>query len=109
MATKRKRVNVTEDKRSKPKRTKCRYTNNEVAQQIIRVFTVTLEDGHIPSMSQYGAVFVTGSGDCGQLGLGSVQEKMSPALLDLNEEVVDVCAGGMHTVCLTKNGKVQCI
>lgn len=35
-----------------------------------------------------------------------VLEKSRPALISLEHEVVDVCAGGMHTVCLTKEGKV---
>lgn len=53
---------------------------------------------------------VTGSGDLGQLGLGSdVLEKTRPALLNVNHEVVDICAGGMHTVLLTIHGKVGLI
>lgn len=52
-------------------------------------------------------MLVTGAGDVGQLGLGpDVLEKSRPALVPLEHEVVDVCAGGMHTVCLTKDGKV---
>lgn len=51
---------------------------------------------------------VTGAGDVGQLGLGpDVLEKSRPALVNLKEEVVDICAGGMHTVCLTNEGKVK--
>lgn len=50
---------------------------------------------------------MTGAGDVGQLGLGSdILEKSRPALVTLDSEIIDVCAGGMHTVCLTKDGKV---
>lgn len=46
-----------------------------------------------------------GQGDVGQLGLGpDVLEKSRPALVDQIEDVIDVVAGGMHTVCLTSKG-----
>lgn len=68
---------------------------------------VTLEVANLPSLSKEGVVLVTGAGDVGQLGLGpDVLEKSRPALVSLEHEIVDVCAGGMHTVCLTKEGKV---
>lgn len=71
------------------------------------VFVVTLDTANLPSLSKKGVVLVTGAGDVGQLGLGpDVLEKSRAALVSLEHEVVDVCAGGMHTVCLTTNGKV---
>lgn len=58
---------------------------------------------------KHGEVLVTGSGDLGQLGLGSdILEKSRPTLLKLNYEIVEICAGGMHTVLLTNDGKVCC-
>ncbi|KAI4470567.1 regulator of chromosome condensation (rcc1) repeat [Holotrichia oblita] len=67
----------------------------------------TLTEAHIPSTHKEGSLFVTGAGDFGQLGLGSdILEKTRFALVSIKEEIVDVCAGGMHTVCLTKEGKV---
>lgn len=61
----------------------------------------------VPRSLNEGDVFVMGSGDFGQLGLGpDVMEKSRPAQVPLNYEIIDVCAGGMHTVCLTKEGKV---
>lgn len=48
-----------------------------------------------------------GENDCGQLGLGEeVEQKKRPALLNLPHEIVDVAAGGMHSVCLTETGEV---
>ena len=55
-----------------------------------------------------GVALTLGEGDVGQLGLGpDVMERVKPAVVpDLPENVVQVCAGGMHTVCLTADGKV---
>ena len=55
-----------------------------------------------------GAVFVTGAGDFGQLGLGpDVTLKKRPALVNIeHEKFVSISAGAMHTVCLTSNGEV---
>lgn len=49
-----------------------------------------------------------GQGDVGQLGLGEdIIERKKPALLSLPEKVVQVVAGGMHTVCLSETGLVS--
>ena len=48
-----------------------------------------------------------GQGDVGQLGLGEdVLEKNRPAAVNGIKDLVDVYAGGMHTVCLTANGEL---
>lgn len=62
----------------------------------------------IPKRStKIGDVLVCGQGSVGQLGLGeSVSEKTRPTLLSDVEDVVDVCAGGMHSLCLTKQGEI---
>ncbi|MBN3310093.1 RCC1 protein, partial [Amia calva] len=58
--------------------------------------------GHVP-----GQVLAVGQGDVGQLGLGEeVLERTRAALVRLPAPVVQVEAGGMHTVCLTENGEV---
>ena len=59
------------------------------------------------SLSQ---VFVMGQGDMGQLGLGEdIVERKKPhpvgGVLE-GSEVIQVVCGGMHTVVLTKDGKV---
>lgn len=54
-----------------------------------------------------GMVLSVGQGDVGQLGLGpDVLEKSRPALVDQVKDVIDVVAGGMHTVCLTSKGEI---
>lgn len=48
-----------------------------------------------------------GQGDVGQLGLGeNVLDRIWPSLVAFDEKIVDVCAGGMHTVCLTSDGEM---
>ncbi|XP_029929263.1 regulator of chromosome condensation [Myripristis murdjan] len=54
-----------------------------------------------------GQVLVLGQGDVGQLGLGEdIIERKKPALVTLPEGIVQVIAGGMHTVCLSDTGSV---
>ena len=55
-----------------------------------------------------GVVLCCGEGDVGQLGLGpDVMERMRAGLVSIPHPVVQVCAGGMHTVCLTNTGQVS--
>ncbi|KYB28388.1 regulator of chromosome condensation [Tribolium castaneum] len=90
MAGKRRRPSTTEAGATKPKRAKF-----------------TLDSVKLPETTREGVLLVTGAGDCGQLGLGpDVLEKSRPALVQTSDEIVDICAGGMHTVCLTKEGKI---
>lgn len=54
-----------------------------------------------------GQVLAMGQGDVGQLGLGEgIFERKKPALVTLPEKIVQVIAGGMHTVCLSETGSV---
>ncbi|XP_069479046.1 regulator of chromosome condensation isoform X2 [Ambystoma mexicanum] len=61
-----------------------------------------------PSHGTFGGLVLTlGQGDVGQLGLGEdVIERKRPALVQLPEKIVQVVAGGMHTVCLSEAGNV---
>uniref|UniRef100_A0A3B3U5T9 Regulator of chromosome condensation 1 n=1 Tax=Poecilia latipinna TaxID=48699 RepID=A0A3B3U5T9_9TELE len=62
---------------------------------------------HRSHCKEVGQVLVLGQGDVGQLGLGeNVTERRKPALLSLPEKMVQVVAGGMHTVCLSETGHV---
>lgn len=57
--------------------------------------------------SDAGQVLSCGTGDVGQLGLGeSTMEKTRPAIINSLNNVVEVCAGGMHSLCLTVDGEV---
>lgn len=54
-----------------------------------------------------GNVLSCGQGEFGQLGLGEdVMEKSRPALIDGMKDVVDISAGGIHNLCLTRKGEV---
>lgn len=72
----------------------------------IRRLNTTLE---IPTMPQKsGNLLVCGQNDVGQLGLNpdDVMEKTRPAVVPEVVDIVDVKAGGMHSLCLTKDGEV---
>ncbi|KAI8351381.1 regulator of chromosome condensation 1/beta-lactamase-inhibitor protein II [Mortierella sp. GBAus27b] len=56
-----------------------------------------------------GRVYVFGTNDCAQLGLGEdIRQRKKPAnLAALNDEqIVDIAAGGMHNMALTADGKL---
>lgn len=54
-----------------------------------------------------GVILTFGQGDVGQLGLGpDIMEKGRPALIPNLGDLIDVRAGGMHTICLNKKGEV---
>ncbi|XP_019741786.1 regulator of chromosome condensation isoform X2 [Hippocampus comes] len=62
---------------------------------------------HRSHCKEAGHVLVLGQGDVGQLGLGEdIMQRKKPALLSLPEKIVQVVAGGMHTVCLSDAGVV---
>lgn len=66
-----------------------------------------LKVSHTSHGSAPGVVLTCGQGDVGQLGLGEdIMEKSRMALVDIPDQVIQVCAGGMHTVCLTSTGQV---
>ena len=63
---------------------------------------------HSHSNGLGGCVLTVGEGDTGQLGLGpDVMERTKPGQVKMEEEVSQICSGGMHTVCLTKKGEVS--
>lgn len=66
----------------------------------------------VKAPSAVGKVFVFGTGDTGQLGLGEdMLERKRPMPLKVldGEEIIDVVCGGMHSIALTKEGKVKYI
>ena len=69
---------------------------------------ITVRINHHSHTSTVGVVLTCGEGDVGQLGLGpDVMEKGRPAFVDIPEPVIQICSGGMHTVCLTDKGQVR--
>ncbi|XP_066191292.1 regulator of chromosome condensation isoform X3 [Sylvia atricapilla] len=69
--------------------------------------TKKVKVSHPSHRSQPGLVLTLGQGNVGQLGLGEdIMERKKPALVTLPEMVVQVEAGGMHTVCLSQTGKI---
>ncbi|XP_013410879.1 regulator of chromosome condensation [Lingula anatina] len=62
---------------------------------------------HRSHRTEKGLVLTLGEGDVGQLGLGEdVFERKRPGKIDLPPNVIQIVAGGMHTVCLTEEGEV---
>lgn len=53
-----------------------------------------------------GIPFVAGTGDCGQLGLGSDIYDISRPRVVSHDQCVQVCAGGLHSIYLTIDGDV---
>ncbi|KAI8618618.1 regulator of chromosome condensation 1/beta-lactamase-inhibitor protein II [Chytriomyces sp. MP71] len=63
----------------------------------------------LPSSTNEGQVFIVGAGDCGQLGLGpdAVSATKLKKITDLDDKgVVDIAAGGLHNIVLTRDGKL---
>lgn len=66
-----------------------------------------LKVSHDSHSSAQGVVLTCGQNDVGQLGLGTeIMERTRLAFVDMADPVIQVVAGGMHTVCLTSTGQV---
>ncbi|XP_053679999.1 regulator of chromosome condensation [Anopheles nili] len=75
------------------------------AAKILRTKKPEISLATLPTLS--GNVLACGQGEMGQLGLGEdVMEKTRPAVVDGLADVVQISAGGMHNLCLTRHGKV---
>lgn len=60
-------------------------------------------------LQPYGEVFVHGSGDCDQLGLGDAhRERKKPTLVRglAGLRIVSIACGGLHTICTTSGGRL---
>ena len=63
---------------------------------------------HVSFNAVAGQVLTLGEGDVGQLGLGpDIMDRTKPARVNLEPEFIQVCAGGMHTVCVNEDGEVS--
>lgn len=55
-----------------------------------------------------GLVFTCGQNDVGQLGLGiDIDERSRPTAVKELNNILDISAGGMHTLCIDRDGKVS--
>lgn len=81
-------------------------TSSPPTAKVRRVNTVKLAIPELPEKS--GNLLVCGQNDVGQLGLNpdDVLEKTRPALVSAVADVVEVKAGGMHSLCLTSSGEI---
>lgn len=71
----------------------------------MKIVCVTVS--HRSHGKEAGQVLVLGMGDVGQLGHGEdIFQRKKPSLVSLPEKIVQVVAGGMHTVCLSDTGNV---
>lgn len=81
-------------------------TDAPPAKRVRNSNAVKLEIPKLPKKS--GNVLACGQNDVGQLGFhpDDVPEKARPALVPEIKDIVDVKAGGMHSLCLTKAGEI---
>ena len=75
-----------------------------------QVVAVSCGASHTAAVTSNGNVFCWGSGEDGQLGLGSRESFRSPMMVELGGlgalRVTQVVCGGRHTLVLTSNGLV---
>lgn len=83
---------------------RTKATTGEPVKKIARLVC----DHPIPELPiSSGILLSCGQGDMGQLGLGEDQmERKRPSQVNDIPDVVDICAGGMHSLCLTKTGVI---
>ncbi|MEM9551162.1 MAG: Ig-like domain-containing protein [Pseudomonadota bacterium] len=71
---------------------------------------VGIENGNSTSfaITATGQLYAWGTNSNGQLGLGDLEERLSPVLVEAlaDETVIDVSSGTSHTVVLTADGQV---
>lgn len=89
----------------------CIFFNKNSLRQIIVLFFAVDFVKPVPRHSRGpGLVLAFGQGEVGQLGLGpDIFEKNKPAVVPDVDNIIDIYAGGMHTVCLTADGEVIAI
>ncbi|XP_033122882.1 regulator of chromosome condensation-like [Anneissia japonica] len=91
---------------------KKRTNVEDINEDVVKTKQTKLKTvSHQSHRNQPGVVLTVGQGDVGQLGLGEdISERKKPGLVvfpaEAQGKVIQVVAGGMHTVCLTADGKV---
>ena len=76
----------------------------------LRIVQVAATTTHMLALDQGGKVYVCGSGDKGQLGLGQVTSFGSPRLVEAIAHVPmkQIAVGKSHSMALATNGDVYC-
>lgn len=76
--------------------------------KVARVVAPKLSIKELPINERpFGNLLACGTGDVGQLGLGEdAMEKTRPALVPEIKDIVSVCAGGMHSLAMTRDGDI---
>ena len=75
--------------------------------KIKTVMQVAAGGAHTACLTADGLVFMCGEGGQGQLGVGDTEDRVVPTLVRGELEgrrVLQVAAGGAHTVCVTEDG-----
>jgi alpha-tubulin suppressor-like RCC1 family protein len=73
------------------------------------VAAVTAGEHHTCALDESGHVWCWGSNEYGQLGDGTTEDRTKPSgVVGLDDRVVAISAGGVHTCALTDNGSVKC-
>lgn len=84
-------------------------TSDAPANKTRRTNAIKLSIPNLDEQSVHtGNLLVCGANDVGQLGFDSdeVQEKTRPVILPDVKDLIDVKAGGMHSLCLVKDGSI---
>ena len=74
------------------------------------VVQVTAGCCHTACLTADGLVFVCGDGSSGQLGVGDTECRVVPTLVQgelEGRQVLQVAAGGFHTVCMAEDGSAS--
>ncbi|KAI7848987.1 regulator of chromosome condensation 1/beta-lactamase-inhibitor protein II [Circinella umbellata] len=70
----------------------------------------SIQEATVPTLPETpGHVFVFGTGDTGQLGLGDemlIRKRPMPLKVLDDEDIVDIVCGAMHTIAITREGKL---
>ena len=71
-----------------------------------RVLKVSCGKVHTGFVDSSGKLFMTGSNEYGQLGIGTFTSEFQPCLVKIEKIVTELACGNNHTLVATKEGLV---